>query len=139
MTKRGKTSLAELVTPKAQVLEAFHVPDAPYHLTDEQAEICRQVANDPGLPPDWYTQKNFDLLAIHCVHVINGRRVSKMIENLMAAIGDLDLKQYDDLLRMQERESRAIMATMTQMRTTHQALYDKKIKLNAKTVKKPWE
>lgn len=138
MPKRGKTSLAELSTPRAQVIEAFQIPDAPYHLTDAQAEVWRAVSNDPGLPPDWFTQKNYELLAAHCRHVVEGRRLSRLIEQEVAK-PEIDVKQYDDLLRMQERETRAILATMTQMRTTQQALYDKKIKLNAKTVKKPWE
>jgi hypothetical protein len=139
MSKRGKASLAEITTPRVELIQAFQVPDAPYDLTDDQAEVWRQVANDPGLPPDWFTQKNFELLSMHSRHVIEAKRISKMIGNLMSSQEDLDVKLYDDLLRMQERESRAIMATMTQMRTTHQSLYDKKIKLSAKTIKKPWE
>lgn len=137
MGKRGRTSLAELsITSKTGLIERVQRPDAPYELTDEQAEVWVRVASD--LPADWFTPKNYDLLTQHTRHVINARRCAGLIEQEMK-VDNLDLKEYDNLLRMQERETRAILATMTQMRTTHQSLYDKKIKLDGKKVNKPWE
>jgi hypothetical protein len=141
MSKRGRPSLGDLTTVEPQggnVLEIYRIPDAPYHLTDEQAAVWRIVANDPGLPGDWFTQKNYDLLALHTVHVVNGRRIGRMIEVLMAG-KEVDVKAYDDLLRMHERESRAVMATMTQMRTTQQALFHNKTKLKTGNTKKLWD
>jgi hypothetical protein len=137
MAKRGRDSIAAL-TAKSQATAILIVqrPDAPYELTDDQADVWRRVAED--LPADWFTPKNYDLLAQHTRHVINARRCASLIEQEMKR-KSLDLKEYDNLLRMQERETRAILATMTQMRTTHQSLYDKKIKLDGKKVSKPWE
>jgi len=137
MAKRGRTSAASLtIASKSSLIERVQRPDAPYELTDDQAEVWHRVAND--LPADWFTPKNYDLLTLHCRHVIEARRIASLIEQEMKA-KQLDVKIYNALLKMQERESRAIMATMTQMRTTHQSLYDKKIKLDGKKVNKPWD
>jgi len=137
MTKRGRASVASLViSSKTSVIERIQRPDAPYELTDTQAAVWHRVAND--LPADWFTPKNYDLLTLHCRHVVDAHRIASLIEQEMGA-KEIDLKSYNSLLKMQERESRAIMASMTQMRTSHQSLYDKKIKLDAQKRNKPWE
>lgn len=137
MAKRGRTSVAALsISNKTAVIERVQRPDAPYELTDDQAAVWHRVAND--LPADWFTPKNYDLLTLHCRHVVEATRIANLIEQEMKQ-RQIDVKMYNALLKMQERESRAIMASMTQMRTTHQSLYDKKIKLDATKRNKPWE
>jgi hypothetical protein len=106
-------------------------------LTDAQAHIWRRVVED--LPADWWTPKNYDLLSQYCRHVNESNRIASLIEGLMQAGPDLEIAKYDKLLGAQEREGRAISSLATRMRLTQQSLYDKKLKLDAFTSKKPWE
>ena len=46
---------------------------------------------------------------------------------------------YDLLLKMQEREGRALSSLATRMRMTQQTQYDKSKKRGSGAVKKPWE
>lgn len=49
-----------------------------------------------------------------------------------------DIEEYDRLLKMQEREGRAMSSLATRMRITQQTTYDKS-KKKPVTGKKPWE
>ncbi len=141
MAKRGRVSAKALEVLRenptsAAVIERVQRPDAPYDLTDAQAAVWHRIAAD--LPADWFSPKTIDLLAQNCRHVVEASRIASLIEQEMRQ-KKLDLGRYNQLLKMQERESRAITTLMTKMRTTHQSLYDKKLKLDAQKVNKPWE
>ena len=139
MGKRGRKSLAsQSVVSLSDAIERVQRPDAPYDLTDEQADVWRGVVAD--LPADWFSPKNFMLLTQYCRHVIEARRIAQLIQAEMDASEGIDLVKYDKLLAMQEREGRAISSLMTRMRTTHQSLYDKSKKVgSAVRVSKPWD
>ena len=69
------------------------------------------------------------------------RRVAQLIsaQDKAAAI---DLEEYDRLLKMQEREGRAVSALATRMRLSQQSSYTDKISGTAKRVtaaKKLWQ
>ena len=49
------------------------------------------------------------------------------------------LERYDFLLRMQEREGRALSSLATHMRLTQQAMFDEKKRKPQTSGKKPWE
>jgi hypothetical protein len=136
MAKRGRTSLAELTSrPLADVIASVPRPDAPYDLTDEQAEEWRAVVD--RLPADWFPRETWAMLAQYCRHVVSARRVGQLIESELQQ-KNLDLPQYDKLLAMQEREGRALSSLGTRMRLTQQATFDKERKKDRK-VSKPWE
>lgn len=133
MAKRGRQSLAALAitTP----IETIQRPDAPYDLTDDQAEEWRAVVD--RMPADWFPRETWPLLSQYCRHIVNARRVAQLIEQA-AGRKKLNIGEYEALLKVQERESRAISALARSMRLTQQTTYDKS-KKKPLQVAKPWE
>ena len=78
MAKRGRASGAELTVPKVDPIEVIERPDAPYDLTDEQAEEWWAVVN--RLPAEWFPRETHALLAQYCRHVVAARRVAELID-----------------------------------------------------------
>lgn len=107
-----------------------------YDLTDEEVEIWAAVVSTE--PADWFSRSNTPLLAQYCRHVIHARRVAELIER---ATGDPDLLvgDYDRLLKMQERESRAIASLATKMRVSQQATTNHRGNKRPAASRKPWE
>lgn len=134
MGTRGPKSAASLEVARPQV-EAVQRPDAPYDLTDEQTEEWWAVVN--RMPADWFPRETHGLLSQYCRHVVAARRVAQLVAAEEAGDG-LDLARYDQLLKMQEREGRALSSLATRLRITQQALVSPKAK-KPEMVKKPWE
>lgn len=133
MQQRGRKSLAALAVPSP--IETIQRPDAPYDLTDEQADEWRAVVG--RMPADWFPRETWPLLSQYCRHIVNARRVAQLIEQA-AGRKDLDVGEYDALLKVQERETRAISALARSMRLTQQTTYDKS-KKKPLQVAKPWD
>lgn len=137
MGTRGRTSAAALIaTPVVSVMDR---PDAPYDLTDEQAQEWWAVVN--RMPGDWFPRETHGLLAQYCRHVVGARRVAQLLAALESpkVKGEaMDLGAYDKLLKMQEREGRAISSLATRMRLTQQTTYDRS-KKKPVHAKRPWE
>lgn len=132
MQQRGRKSAAQLSV--AQLVEIVPRPTAPDHLTDAQAEVWDRVVG--RMPGDHFTDENLDLLAQYCRHVVEARRIADMVAG-MAGDPDTSLEDYDRLLKMQEREGRAMSSLATRMRLTQQTRQDRRTQ--AKTSKRPWE
>jgi hypothetical protein len=147
---RGRTSAASLALPPPGI-EAVARPDAPYDLTDEQAAEWWALVN--RMPADWFPRETHGLLAQYCRHVVAARRIAEMIGSLETELrkeieGGADrltvtlgaAKALDRLLKMQEREGRALSSLATRMRLTQQTTYDKsKKKPTDGATGKPWE
>ena len=132
MAQRGRKSAQELTKPPA--VEVISRPDAPYDLTDEQTEEWWAVVN--RLPAEWFPRETHSLLAQYCRHVVTARRIAQLIAK-HEKNDDLDIQEYDRLLKMQEREGRALSSLATRMRITQQTTYDKSKKKGTQ-VKPPW-
>lgn len=135
MGTRGRVSAASQEVAKVGKIEAIERPDAPYDLTDEQAGEWWAVVN--RLPADWFPRETHGVLAQYCRHVVTARRVAQLVAACEAET-DLDLGQYDQLLKMQEREGRALSSLATRLRITQQATVSAKAK-KPSAVKRPWE
>lgn len=135
MGTRGRTSAAALEVQQAGPVETVARPDAPYDLTDEQSEEWWAVVN--RLPADWFPRETHALLAQYCRHVVAGRRVAQLVA-ACEADEELDVARYDQLLKMQEREGRALSSLATRLRLTQQSTVSPKAK-KPSMVKKPWE
>lgn len=133
--KRGRPSNSDLVI--ARQIEPVPRPDAPYDLTDEESAEWWAVVN--RLPAEWFPRETHALLAAYCRHVIGIRRISELIRNAEANSQDFDLGDYDKLLKMRERESRAASSLATRMRITQQTTYDKSKKKPIATAAPPWQ
>lgn len=90
------------------------------------------------MPADWFPRETHALLTQYCRHVVRSRRIAQLIAACEAS-EDLDLEQYDKLLKMQEREGRAISSLATRMRITQQATVRAEKARKPSQVKKPWE
>src|SRR5688572_2134444 len=127
MKQRGRKSGAELAIVTGPV-ETVARPDAPYELTDEQAEEWHKVVG--RLPADWFPTETHALLTQYCKHVVAARRIAQLI-GAEEKKENLDLANYDALLRMQDRESKSIGMLATRMRITQQST------MRVETLKKP--
>ena len=135
MAKRGRPSGASLEV-QTSVIEVVQRPDAPYDLTDEQSAEWWAVVN--RMPADWFPRETHALLAQFCRHVVASRRVSQLIVQCEEA-PMLDLERYDQLLKMQEREGRALSSLATRLRITQQATVEAKTARKPSMTSKPWE
>tara|TARA_R100000365_G_C2748614_1_gene80753 strand:- start:5285 stop:5698 length:414 start_codon:yes stop_codon:yes gene_type:complete len=136
MGARGRKSAASLAVASRPV-EVVQRPDAPYDLTDEQSEEWWAVVN--RMPADWFPRETHGMLAQYCRHVVAARRVAQLIADREAQVGALDVEEYDRLLKMQEREGRAISSLATRMRISQQATVRAEQARKPSQVRKPWE
>jgi hypothetical protein len=114
MATRGRPSIASLMVP-ANPAEIIQRPDAPYDLTDEQAEEWRAIVGvmDAG----HFMRGNYPLLAQLCRHIVNARRLAQLIEQC-AKEKEFDRKEFGILLQLEATESAAIMRLSRSMRLT---------------------
>lgn len=138
MNQRGRKSRAALSVVGAgpQPIEVVERPDPPEALTDEQALVWRAVVDSH--PADWFTASALPILVQYCRHVVQARRVALLIEQAEAD-EDIDVDQYNKLLTMQDRESKAIAGTATKLRMTPQATANWRGNKKPGAVAKPWE
>lgn len=131
---RGRKSRAELEVVKHDY-EVIPRPRAPADLTPDQSEEWRRIVN--RLPADWFPGETHAVLAQYCRHAVAARRVAQLIASAEQD-SDLDVDQYDKLLKMQERESRALASLGTKMRMTQQGTSTHRAR-KGNMVQKPWE
>ena len=132
MGERGrKNALEASVVP----IHGLDRPKPPSTLTDEQQAIWVKVVD--ALPADWFRPEAIEVLVMYCRHAVTARRVADLIKRMEAEV-DFDVAEYDRLLKMQEREGRALSSLATRLRITPQATRDSKSKKPSQ-VKRPWE
>ena len=150
MRQRGRKSVAAMSVQAVPLPEAVPRPASPRDLTHEQAVEWRAIVN--GMPADWFQRETHGLLSQYCRHVVAARRISEMImgfETELARTVEQDgasklaitlaaAETLDRLLKMQEREGRAMSSLATRMRLTQQTSYDK-TKPRPIATKPPWE
>ena len=138
MEGRGKKSGAALsVVGK---LSAVERAEPPAELNNAQADEWISIVN--RMPAEWFPRETHAILAQYCKHVISSQTISEMIETLLSLknVPPLELMDpYDKLLKMQEREGRAMSSLATRMRITQQATYSKDKQKGGNAHKKPWE
>lgn len=138
MGARGRKSATDLALRGA--VGVVQRPDAPLDLTPEQSEVWNRVVD--AMPADWFSPENHPLLSQYCRHVVDARRIAQLIDQECAR-SDLDVGEYDRLLKMQHQQSSALKALAASMRLAQQAKYNAQSAATAdkrgKTVRRPWE
>ena len=136
MKQRGRRSSAALALATVSPIETVARQRAPHDLTDEETEVWAAVVGDQ--PADWFSPSTVPILAAYCRHVVQSRRVAELIEK---ATGDseLSIQDYDRLLKMQERESRAITSLATKMLSSQQSVRTDRGNKTVSAPRKPWE
>lgn len=133
---RGRTSAA---AKEVQTLApGARRPAAPSHLTADQRKEWRAIVD--RLPADWFTRENYPLLAQYCRHVDNANRIATAIDGLT----DMASEEAERLLKMAEREGRAMSSLATRLRLTQQSRYNAQAastaaKNSGTAERKPWE
>lgn len=131
--KRGRPSLASLsVGSEVKAVERIKPP---FDLSDEETEVWSNVIN--SFPTDWFSDATSPLLAQYCRHVIHARRIAEILAKSVED-PEFSIRSYNTLLKMQDRESKAIAGLATKMRISQQSTTNHRG--NAKqTTLKPWE
>lgn len=135
MRQRGRKSAAALAIAENHLCEAIKRPDAPYDLSDEEAEEWWAVVN--RMPADWFPRETHGMLAQYCRHVVRARRVAQLVHEEEKLQFDLD--RYDQLLKMQERESRIMSSLATRMRISQQATVRAEQARKPPAARPPWQ
>jgi hypothetical protein len=137
MKQRGRKSAGALeIATLAVPLDRTERIKPPHDLVDEEVEVWVAVVNNE--PADWFSPSTAPLLANYCRHVVSARRVAELIERATSD-PDLNIADYDRLLKMQERESRCLSSLATKMRISQQATTNHRGNRKPGVVKKPWE
>ena len=139
--KRGRKSKASLTVISHGGIISTARPKAPAELTKEQTVEWKEIVD--RMPADWFTRETWPQLTQYCRHIVTAYRMAQLIEQEETGEDPLDLDRYDQLLRMQARETVTLSRLATAMRLTHQAKYTTQAagtaSKNAGTEKKPWE
>lgn len=144
--KSGRVSAAEIAAPIAIADEVSRLgdrPEPPISLNErarfEWVRVCDRM------PSDWFKDETLSMLQAYCEHVAEGEAIQMMIEQVrpLAMKDDEAYKQYRNLLRDKELQTRAALHGATKMRMTQQSSYNA---LNSHTAKaksdngkKPWQ
>lgn len=119
-------------------------PEPPSDLTAVEAEVWeRTVAHEAA--DVFGTAALQQMLKDYCRHVVAAERLGKVIEGHMA--GDpgeeaISLKELDCLLKMRDRETKAIADKATKLRLTNQSRYTPKAAATAAKsagAARPWQ
>lgn len=135
MDQRGRKSSAALTVIADSGIESTPRPKPPLDFTDEQSREWVEIVN--RLPAEWFPRETFPLLEQYCRHVITARKLEQLIFQAESP-EEIDINQYDKLLKMRERESRIISSLGTRMRITQHSQYDKGKKRGSTITAKPW-
>lgn len=135
MEGRGRRSTASLTVVSSNPVQAINRPQPPSDLTREQTEEWVAIVN--RLPADWFPRETHPVLVSYVRHIVAARHIAQLIAKIEKASA-VDIDEYDKLLKLQERETRAITACARSMRLTQQSTY-LPTKQKPGPVENPWD
>ena len=118
--KRGRKSKSALAIVPSKVERIPRAP-APKDLSDEEKFEWVAVVN--RMAADHFPRETHGVLAQYCRHIVAARCISQWIQDGIESKA-MTIDRYDQLLKMQEREGRALSSLATRMRLTQQSRYD---------------
>jgi hypothetical protein len=136
LKQHGRKSAQELVVSDLSVLDRVERAKPPHPLTDEESEVWFAVVNSEAA--DWFSAGNIPLLTQYCRHVVHCTRLGELLEKATSD-RNLDIRDYDRLLRMQQRESQIVALLATKMRLTQKSLINHNGNKKKTASRKPWE
>jgi hypothetical protein len=140
MGQRGRTSTAALSVVGGTDIDGR--PKPPSDLTEFQCRVWqRTVANEAA--DVFGTAALQQLLKEYCRHVETADRLSKQVDRATDEGSNLSYQDIDCLLRMRDRETKALADKATKLRLTNQSRYTPgaagTASKNAAAAKKPWQ
>ena len=132
MGARGRKSGDDLAIIASDGVVKAERPKPPDGFTSEQKAVWRSIVNDHAAS---FFHGRTELLEAYCRHVVALRHVGALIKQ--AEEPDvIGLKDYNQVLIMQERESRALASHSVRLGLAYSTAYDKRRNSNDR---KPWE
>jgi len=121
MAERGRRSAASLSVIAGSIDGR---PKPPADLTKDQAEIWERTVANEGAEV-FKTAALQQLLKEFCRHIVSAAKLAAMIEAMekLKQMSADDLGDYDKLLKMRDRETKAIGDKATKLRLTNQSRY----------------
>jgi hypothetical protein len=95
-------------------------PDAPYDLTDEEADVWRAAVD--SMPADHFNPAQFPLLSQYCRHAVMSQKMAQLVQREMAR-KNVTYERLDQVSRLQSRESDALIRLSRTMRLSQHAQY----------------
>jgi hypothetical protein len=139
MGQRGRTSSAALSVVAGTDIDGR--PQAPSDLTEFQRGVWdRTVANEAA--DVFRTAALQQLLKEYCRHVETADRLSKQVDRATGKGSNLSYQDIDCLLRMRDRETKALADKATKLRLTNQSRYTPGAASTASkkaSERKPWQ
>lgn len=135
MGVRGRKSSASLALVSNANVELVSRPSPPRDLTVEQATVWREIVD--SLAADWFRPESYPVLAQYCRHVIASRRIAEMV-NAAETAETFDADAYEQALRMQDRESKAIVTLAAKMRLVQISSMRQELVKKTKLGANPW-
>lgn len=141
MMQRGRKSAASLAVVTPLPGQRAAPPD---ELTKAEADIWRSVVSTK--PAEWFQPDSYPLLVAYCRHTVMARLLSEQIGRLPSV--EEDPTTFDvlkELLKMRDRESKAVNMFARSMRLTQQSRLKAETaatahnRANGTTAKKPWD
>jgi phage terminase small subunit len=120
MGSRGRKSADERAA-KALVLIETRRPSPPAGLTEAEQAVWRDVVG--SLPAGWFAKAAWPLLVAYCRHVVRAEILAQQVTafRMEWLAADGGLQRFDALLKMAERETRALTACARSLRFTPQS------------------
>jgi hypothetical protein len=122
----GATSLTD-VLPR---------PDAPYDLTDEEAQEWWAIVN--RMPADYFPRETHGLLSNYCRLTISIRHLTQLIHTIEAAV-PFDLNGYDRLIKLRSNEIRTASTLGNRLMITRLAQLREGKAVETLPFKTPWQ
>lgn len=121
MADRGRKSAASLSVVVGSIDGR---PSPPTDLNKAQAEIWERTVANEGADV-FKTAALQQLLKEYCRHIVSAAKLAVMIEAMehLKQMSPEDLGDYDKLLKMRDRETKAIGDKATKLRLTNQSRY----------------
>lgn len=132
MGSRGRKSKTDLALAQVDVTERAGPASG---LTDEQKFEWMRIVNSN--PADRFDEAMLPLLESYCRHRIALRHVGQLVTDAEAG-DEIDIDGYDKLLKMQERESRALASLAVRLGFAHTTAKGSNAK-GKQSARKPWE
>ena len=123
MAKRGRPSAASLAVVPTVSSDRLSPPEG---LTADEVDLFVETVG--RLPGDYFPPEASEQLAAYCRHAVAARDLSRLCAEFSPQWLKVEggLERYERLLKMRERESRAMLATARALRLTNQSRQDPK-------------
>lgn len=136
----GRRSAASLAVVAGTAIDGRAA--APADLTDAQKDIWdRTITNEPA--DTFRTSALQQLLRLYCQHADTAARLSRQIDEATREGSEVDLEDVERLLKMRDRETKAVGDKATKLRLTNQSRYTPQAAgtaaKKASTERKPWQ